>query len=155
MGIPLETWWRKDSTLHSYVFCGFLIGLPFTVFNTYVVYQLQTVGFLIGTNVDGQPCLSTYCIVPWAGSNLDLNSIILYMNAIGFGVGGVVTLFLSAYSDFWSKCARRQDVPVETRRLQSTAVCRTKASSSNNLHHPLRGPQHSGVLATRLHDREL
>ncbi|KAK4920418.1 hypothetical protein LTR49_012010 [Elasticomyces elasticus] len=34
---------------------------------------------------------------------MDLNSIILYLNAIGFGIGGAVTLILSAYSDYWSR----------------------------------------------------
>ena len=100
MPLPLQAWWRNDSTLHSYVFCGFLIGLPFTVLNTYVLYQIQTVGFLIGTTAEGLPC-ETYCIVRWAGSDLDVNSIVLYMNAMGFGIGGVVTLLMSAYSDFW------------------------------------------------------
>ncbi|KAK5691001.1 hypothetical protein LTR17_025776 [Elasticomyces elasticus] len=99
---PLQNWWKRDSALHSFVYANFLIGLPFTVFNTYVIYQLQIVGFLLGTDANGQPC-TTYCIVPWAGTNMDLNSIILYLNAIGFGVGGAVTLVLSAYSDYWSR----------------------------------------------------
>ncbi|KAK5714973.1 hypothetical protein LTR15_010389 [Elasticomyces elasticus] len=104
---PLQHWWRRDSALHSFVYANFLIGLPFTIFNTYVIYQLQIVGFLLGTDsyekqADGQPC-TTYCIVPWAGTDMDLNSIILYLNAIGFGIGGAVTLLLSAYSDYWSR----------------------------------------------------
>ncbi len=126
MQFPLAHWWTRDTALHSFVFCNFLIGLPFTIFNTYVIYQLQIVGYLIGTDVswrrlnrprmlrkmrtvtdyndqvDDQPC-TTYCIVPWAGSRLDLNSVLLYLNAIGFGVGGAVTMFLSAYSDFWPR----------------------------------------------------
>ena len=97
---PFMSWWKRDTALHSFVFCQFLIGLPFTVFNTYIIYQLQVVGYVIGSDADGGLC-TTYCIVPWAGTRLDLNSVLLYLNAISFGVGGIVTLFLSAYSDFW------------------------------------------------------
>lgn len=43
----------------------------------------------------------TFCIIEWAGSSLDLNAILLYMNAFGVGLGGLVTLILSAYSDYW------------------------------------------------------
>ena len=63
---------------------------------------MQFVGFLIGHDGAGQPCIDqTYCIIPWAGSDKDLNAIILYLNAFTFGLGGVVTLILSAYSDYW------------------------------------------------------
>jgi hypothetical protein len=95
-------WWKKDTTLHSFLFVQFLIGLPFFVFGTYSLYQIQTVGFLIGHDGTGKPC-ETYCIVPWAGSEKDLNAIILYLNAFTFGLGGVVTLLLAAYSDYWSE----------------------------------------------------
>jgi hypothetical protein len=94
--------WRKDTTLNTYIFSLFLIGLPFTVFGIYVIYQLQTVGFSIGTDEDGLPCLS-YCLVPFGTQQLDLNSVILYLNAIGFGLGGVLAIIVSAYADFWSK----------------------------------------------------
>ena len=33
----LKAWWTSDTALHSYIFCSFLIGIPFTVFNTYCV----------------------------------------------------------------------------------------------------------------------
>jgi hypothetical protein len=49
----LQTWWQRDTALHGFVFSNFLVGLPFTVFNTYVLYQVQIVGFLIGTDVSG------------------------------------------------------------------------------------------------------
>ena len=98
----LKNWWTRDKALHSYVFCQFLIGIPFAVFNTYVVYQLQVVGYLIGTDKQGQPC-TTYCIVPWGNSQLDLNSVLLYLNALAFGLGGACSLFLCAYSDYWAK----------------------------------------------------
>lgn len=96
----LTAWWARDTALHTFVLCNFLIGLPFFVFNTYVIYQLQVVGFLIGTDADGLPC-TTYCIVPWVGEQMDLNSVLLYLNAFAFGLGGACTMFLSAYSDFW------------------------------------------------------
>lgn len=98
----LATWWARDTALHNYVFCQFLIGIPFAVFNTYVIYQLQVVGYIIGTDKQGQPC-TTYCIVPWGNAQLDLNSVLLYLNALAFGLGGACSLFLCAYSDFWAK----------------------------------------------------
>ena len=93
-------WWTRDTALHTYVYCQLLISLPFSVFSTYVTYQLQIVGFMIGTDGAGGPC-ETYCIIEWAGSKLDLNAILMYMNAFGIGLGGLVTLILSAYSDYW------------------------------------------------------
>lgn len=97
-------WWKSDTALHSFLFVQFLIGLPFFVFGTYSLYQMQFVGFLIGHDGTGQPCTDqTYCIVPWAGSEKDLNAIILYLNAFTFGLGGAVTLLLAAYSDYWRK----------------------------------------------------
>lgn len=94
--------WRQDTALNSYIFILFLIGLPFTIFGTYVVYQLQIVGYLIGTNSDGQPCID-YCLVPFGSQQLDLNSVLLYLNAMGFGLGGVLSIFISAYADFLSE----------------------------------------------------
>ncbi|KAG9239916.1 hypothetical protein BJ878DRAFT_546828 [Calycina marina] len=91
--------WKKDTALNSYIFTLLLIGLPFTIFATYVIYQLQVIGFIIGSDLDGLPC-STYCIVPFGSQNLDLNSVILYLNAMGFGLGGFLSLFISAYADF-------------------------------------------------------
>lgn len=88
--------------MHSYVFCQFIIGIPFAVFNTYVVYQLQVTGFLIGSDKQGQPC-TNYCIVPWGNTRLDLNSVLLYLNALAFGLGGACSLVLCAYSDYWAK----------------------------------------------------
>lgn len=101
MASSVKAWWTRDTALHSFVFIQFLINMPFSVFNTYVIYQLQVVGFLVGTDNEGLPCTGTYCIVPWAGMRLDLNSVLLYLNALSFGLGGAVTLFLCAYSDFW------------------------------------------------------
>lgn len=95
-------WWKRDTALNTYIYAQLLISLPFSVFGTYVTYQMQIAGFMIGDDGAGGPCM-TYCIIEWAGSRLDLNAILLYMNAFGVGLGGLVTLILSAYSDYWSK----------------------------------------------------
>lgn len=102
MPFSLVAWWKQDTALNSYIFSLFIIGLPFTVFGTYVIYQLQVVGYLIGTDADGQPC-TTYCLVPFGNQRLDLNSVLLYLNALGFGLGGAMAVVLSAYADFWSE----------------------------------------------------
>ncbi|KAK0104120.1 hypothetical protein ONS96_005216 [Cadophora gregata f. sp. sojae] len=102
MAFPLVTWWKKDTALNTYVFGLFLIGLPFTLFGTYVIYQLQVVGYMIGTDSNGLPC-TTYCLVPFGSQRLDLNSVILYLNALGFGLGGVAAVFTAAYADFWKR----------------------------------------------------
>ena len=102
-------WWEKDQALHTFVYAQLLLSLPFSVFGTYVAYQIQTVGFVIGNDGQGGPCVD-FCIVEWAGSQMDVNSVLLYMNAFGIGLGGFVTLILSAYSDYWCK----QDFHVRT-----------------------------------------
>jgi hypothetical protein len=99
--LSLVASWKKDVALNSYIFCLFLIGLPFTIFGNYVIYQLQVVGFIIGADVDGQPCVE-YCLVPFGTRKLDLNSVLLYLNAMGFGLGGFLSLIISAYADYWS-----------------------------------------------------
>jgi hypothetical protein len=55
--------WKQDTALNTYIFGLCLIGLPFTIFATYVIYQLQ-IGYLIGTDANGQPCVD-YCLVPF------------------------------------------------------------------------------------------
>ena len=102
MSFSMLAAWKRDTALNSYIFCLFLIGLPFTVFGTYVIYQLQVVGYIIGADAVGQPCVD-YCLVPFGSKRLDLNSVLLYLNAMGFGLGGVLCVLISAYADFWSK----------------------------------------------------
>lgn len=102
MAFSPVSWWKRDTALNTYIYCQLLISLPFSVFSTYVTYQMQIVGFLIGNDGMGGIC-ETFCIIEWAGSQLDLNAVLLYMNAFGVGLGGLVTLFLSAYSDYWCK----------------------------------------------------
>lgn len=103
MKAGLKAWWTKDTALHSFIFSSFLVGIPGTIFGTYVVYQLQVVGFTIGTDAEGLTPCTTYCIVPWGNTTLDLNSVLLYLNALAFGLGGLVALMLCAYSDYWPK----------------------------------------------------
>ncbi|KAH8878967.1 hypothetical protein GQ53DRAFT_739491 [Thozetella sp. PMI_491] len=93
--------WKKDTALNTYIFGLLLVGIPLTVFGTYVIYQLQVVGYIIGTDADGLPCLD-YCLVPFGSQQLDLNSVLLYLNALGFGLGGVCAIFMTAYADFWA-----------------------------------------------------
>ena len=102
MALSPIAYWKKDTPLNTYIYTLFLIGLPFTIFATYVIYQLQIIGFTIGSQSDGAPC-ETYCLVPFGNKVLDLNSVILYLNAMGFGFGGFLSLFISAYADFWSE----------------------------------------------------
>jgi hypothetical protein len=96
------TSWKKDTALNTYIFGLLLIGIPFTIFGTYVIYQLQVVGYLIGTDGNGQPCVD-YCLVPFGTAQVDINSVLLYLNALGFGLGGASAVLLTAYADFWSE----------------------------------------------------
>jgi len=102
MAFSPVAWWTRDTALHTYIYAQVLISLPFSVFGTYVTYQMQIAGMMVGDDGAGGPCM-TFCIIEWAGSRLDLNAILLYMNAFGVGLGGLVTLILSAYSDYWCK----------------------------------------------------
>jgi hypothetical protein len=100
MGFSPVARWNRDTALNTYIYAQVLISLPFSVFGTYVTYQMQIAGMMVGDDGAGGPCM-TFCIVEWAGSRLDLNAVLLYMNAFGVGLGGMVTLILSAYSDYW------------------------------------------------------
>jgi hypothetical protein len=59
----LFSWFKRDLSRNTFVYTQFLVGLSFVLFNTYVAYQLQITGFLIGTDIAGAPC-STYCEAP-------------------------------------------------------------------------------------------
>lgn len=102
MAPQLVAWWKRDSARNTFIYTNLVVGCAFAIFSTYIVYQLQFTGFLIGTDLDGQPC-TTYCIVPFGNQRLDLNSVLLYMNAMTFGLGGTIAIFIIAYADFWSK----------------------------------------------------
>jgi hypothetical protein len=102
MTLSLISLWKQDTPRNTFIYTQFLIALPFTLFNTYAIYQLQVTGFLIGTDAEGAPC-TTYCLVPFGSGKLDLNSVLLYVNAMTFGLGGFIMIFLTAYADFWSK----------------------------------------------------
>lgn len=105
MARSLISWWREDLARNTYIYTNFLIGIPFYLFGTYSVYQIQVTGFMIGTDGQGGPCLE-YCIVPFGTGQIDLNSVLLYMNAMTFGIGGFVVIFIVAYADYWSRSLR-------------------------------------------------
>jgi hypothetical protein len=96
---------RARHSAYIYLFGLFLISLPFTIFATYVLYQLQVVGYLIGTGANGQPCIE-YCLVPFGRQKL---SVLLYLNALGFGLGGVSAMLISACADFWGELPYRME----------------------------------------------
>ncbi|KAK5047490.1 hypothetical protein LTR84_006587 [Exophiala bonariae] len=102
MARSLMSWWKDDLARNTYVYTNFLIGIPFYLFGTYSVYQIQVTGFMIGTDGQGGPCME-YCIVPFGNGQLDLNSVLLYMNAMTFGIGGFVVIFIVAYADYWRR----------------------------------------------------
>ncbi|KAI1846241.1 hypothetical protein JX265_010618 [Neoarthrinium moseri] len=102
MASGLVSRWKRDSSLYTFIYTNFVVGLAFSIFSTYVLYQLQITGYFIGTDVDGLPCM-TYCIVPFGSQQLDLNTVLLYMNAMTFGIGGAVTILIIAYADFWNQ----------------------------------------------------
>lgn len=85
---------------HAFIFASFIIGLPFSAFGTYVIFQLQQIGFIIGHGVDSPIC-ETSCIVPFGTGDLDLNAVILYLNAMGFGFSGFLIIFIAALGDYW------------------------------------------------------
>ena len=96
---------QLKSTRHyfsSYILVNFIVGLPFVAYGTYVIFQLQQIGFVIGHGVDEPTCM-TSCIVPFGASELDMIAVILYLNAMGFAVGGFIMIFVAALADYWSK----------------------------------------------------
>lgn len=100
----LQRWAQLKSTRHyfsSYIWVNFIIGLPFIAYGTYVIFQLQQIGFIIGHGVDEPTCM-TSCIVPFGSSELDMNAVILYLNGMGFAFGGFIMIFVAALADYWS-----------------------------------------------------
>jgi hypothetical protein len=152
--VSLLSWWKRDTARNTFVYTNFLINLPFTVFNTYVIFQLQLTGFLLGTDADGLPC-TEYCLVPFGNGVQDLNSAILYMNAMTFGFGGVIMIFLIAYADFWSTftlvCLGLPAVPCPLRLPKKLTMPYREQEPSDNLFHCRlwcrRGPR---LLAPRI-----
>jgi MFS family permease len=83
--------------------CG--VGVVFAAFDTYVLYQIQTIAYFIG-HEDGKPpgtgcsLTATVCYVPFYGSgDLNLTTFLLYLNALAFAISGAVVLLLSGVSD--------------------------------------------------------
>ncbi|KAI1282178.1 hypothetical protein F5Y07DRAFT_386213 [Xylaria sp. FL0933] len=90
----------------GYFLSTFAIGPPFASFVTYVGFQLQNIGYVVG-HASGQPprsgCLvtATSCRVPFAGSgDVNLTSYILYLNAIIYALSGGLTLIVSGIGDY-------------------------------------------------------
>ncbi|KAI3336919.1 hypothetical protein HD806DRAFT_528500 [Xylariaceae sp. AK1471] len=89
----------------GYFISAFAIGPPFASFVTYVGFQLQNIGYVIG-HAPGEAlrsgCLptATSCRVPFAGSgDVNLTSYILYLNAIIYALSGGLTLIVSGIGD--------------------------------------------------------
>ncbi|KAI1164071.1 hypothetical protein F5B18DRAFT_616798 [Nemania serpens] len=90
----------------GYFLSTFASGAPFAAFATFVGFQLQNIGYIVG-HAPGEPlgsgCLPTAdsCRVPFAGSgDVNLTSYILYLNAIIYAVSGGVTLIVSGIGDY-------------------------------------------------------
>lgn len=90
----------------GYFLSTFASGAPFAAFATFVGYQLQNIGYVVGhapSEPLGSGCLptATSCRVPFAGSgDVNLTSYILYLNAIIYAVSGGVTLIVSGIGDY-------------------------------------------------------
>lgn len=90
----------------GYFLSTFAIGAPFASFVTYVGFQLQNIGYVVGHaagEAPGSGCLptATSCRVPFAGSgDINLTSYVLYLNAIIYALGGGLTLIISGIGDY-------------------------------------------------------
>ncbi|GAA6005501.1 hypothetical protein JCM11491_003662 [Sporobolomyces phaffii] len=87
------------------------IGPVFGTFGTYATYQLQYISYAIGAN-PGQPMgsgcldLAQACRVPFGASDINLTSLILYLNALAFAISGALCLIVSGVGDYMGKSAR-------------------------------------------------
>ncbi|GAP91117.1 putative autophagy-related protein 22 [Rosellinia necatrix] len=105
---PAPTFSRKQLRRYQtgYFLSTFAIGPPFASFVTYVGFQLQNIGYVIGhapgeAPRSGCPPTATSCRVPFAGSgDVNLTSYILYLNAIIYAVSGALTLIVSGIGDY-------------------------------------------------------
>ncbi|KAI0187769.1 autophagy-related protein 22-like protein [Xylaria flabelliformis] len=90
----------------GYFLSTFAIGPPFASFGTYVGFQLQNIGYIVGNAPGEAPrsgCLptATSCRVPFAGSgDVNLTSYVLYLNAIIYALSGGLTLIISGIGDY-------------------------------------------------------
>ncbi|TKY87446.1 hypothetical protein EX895_004124 [Sporisorium graminicola] len=90
----------------AYGLSSFGFSPAFAGMITYGLFQLQTIGFMIG-HEPGKPagtgCMpgATSCRVPWASKgDVNLTSFILYLNAISYAVSGALIFFISAAGDY-------------------------------------------------------
>ncbi|GAA5860683.1 hypothetical protein JCM5353_001129 [Sporobolomyces roseus] len=94
-----------EQTKIAFALSSAAIGPVFGTFGTYVSYQLQYIGYAIGAN-PGQPLgtgcldLSQSCRVPFGSGNVNLTSLILYLNAIAFALSGALCLLVSGVGDY-------------------------------------------------------
>ncbi|KAI0486645.1 hypothetical protein F4859DRAFT_308678 [Xylaria cf. heliscus] len=89
----------------GYFLSTFAIGPPFASFVTYVGFQLQNIGYVVGHSPGEAPrsgCLptATSCRVPFASGDVNLTSYILYLNAIIYAASGALTLIISGIGDY-------------------------------------------------------
>ncbi|RYC54201.1 hypothetical protein CHU98_g12009 [Xylaria longipes] len=105
---PALTLSRKQSRRYEtgYFLSTFATGPPFASFVTYVGFQLQNIGYVVGHAAGEAPqsgCLptATSCRVPFAASgDVNLTSYILYLNAIIYALSGGLTLIISGIGDY-------------------------------------------------------
>ncbi|PWN52268.1 hypothetical protein IE53DRAFT_378283 [Violaceomyces palustris] len=89
----------------AYAVSTFGFSPAFAGMITYGLFQLQTIGFMIGHEPGFPPgtgCMpgAQACRVPWAGrGDVNLTSFILYLNAISYAVSGLLTFFISSLGD--------------------------------------------------------
>lgn len=105
---PISTSSRKQRRRYEtgYFLSTFAIGAPFASFVTYVGFELQNIGYVVGhvpgaAPGSGCPPAATSCRVPFAGSgDVNLTSYILYLNAIIYALSGGLTLIISGIGDY-------------------------------------------------------
>ncbi|KAI0402704.1 hypothetical protein F4802DRAFT_574801 [Xylaria palmicola] len=92
----------------GYFLSTFALGPPFAALVTYVGFQIQNIGYVVGrvpgaAPGSGCPPGATSCRVPFAGSSssgdVNLTSYLLYLNAIIYAVSGALTLVVCSLGD--------------------------------------------------------
>lgn len=94
--------WKRETARNTFYFINFIYGLIFTIFGTYATSQLQTTAVLIGHDSSGGPC-TVDCSVLMGTQRLDIQTVLLYLTALTFGLGGFITLNLVWFADLWGR----------------------------------------------------
>ncbi|KDN47170.1 hypothetical protein K437DRAFT_255964 [Tilletiaria anomala UBC 951] len=90
----------------AYGASSFATGPAFGGYASYVSFQIQNIGYLIGHepgNAPGSGCdfFATTCLVPMAGAgDINLTSFILYLNAISYAVSGALVFIVAGIGDY-------------------------------------------------------